>query len=56
MEKVFTEGVEKSESLKQKAKSSCRKCHGLGSLGKDIIKDEEIPCSCTKKKKSLPYV
>ena len=52
MEKVFEGGIKIEESLKQKAKNNCRKCHGLGTLGRNVNNDEYIPCPCTNKKKS----
>jgi len=38
-------------ALKGMPKKSCKKCHGRGYVGFDIVKREYIVCSCVRKKK-----
>lgn len=34
--------------LKGMPKKSCRKCHGLGHLGRDVTSGQFTPCRCCK--------
>jgi len=43
--------VRKLIELRGKPKKSCKKCHGLGHVGFDIIEQEYIVCGCVKKEK-----
>ncbi len=31
---------------------SCKKCHGVGHLGRNVLTDRYLPCVCIKVKKS----
>jgi len=52
-EKELMEAVKarKLVALKGMPKKSCKKCHGRGHTGFDIIKQEYVICSCVKKEK-----
>lgn len=46
--------VRKLVELKGKPKRSCKKCHGRGYIGQNMVSREYIICRCVKKEKQLP--
>jgi hypothetical protein len=34
--------------LKRLPKKNCKRCHGLGNLGKNLTTGKYVPCSCTQ--------
>ncbi len=47
-EAVRTRGL---VALKGKPKKNCKRCYGLGHLGKDTVTNKYILCPCVKKEK-----
>ena len=49
-ERVLDEPSETYKELGNMPKASCRKCYGRGYIGKDLKRNQYIPCSCVKAK------